>query len=86
MHSSDTHAVCRGCGLVLRGKPDWAGGHAYHPETGERCPRTFYGGYVCSRNCDFKASVEQLASMPGCHGAKYPDGGAMQKIRENWGY
>lgn len=84
MHSSDTHAVCRGCGQVLNGKPYHMGGHAYHPETGKRCPSNHYGGFVCSRQCDWKASVEQLDSMPGCMGARRPSCCAMATINRNW--
>lgn len=28
-HCTDTQAVCRGCGLKLRGSPSWKGGLAY---------------------------------------------------------
>jgi hypothetical protein len=65
MHSSDENAVCRGCGVVLKGKPYWRGGNAYHPRTGEKCKINHYGGYVCSRSCDFRSSLELERSMPG---------------------
>lgn len=64
---SDTEAVCRGCGKVLRGKPYSMGGSAYDPVTGERAKHNHFGGYVCSRGCDHRASLEQERSMPG-HG------------------
>jgi len=60
-------AVCRGCGRKLNGKPYHMGGHAYDPETKKRCPSNFYGGYVCSHNCDVRAAREHENSMPG-HG------------------
>lgn len=86
MHSSDEHAVCRGCGMVLRGKPYGAGGAAYHPQTGERCPANFYGGYVCSEACDRCASLELERSMPG-HGPGQQTLGcyAQDRLRRNWG-
>lgn len=65
MYSSDEHAVCRGCGKVLRGKPYWAGGYAYDPDTGVQAKTNHYGGYVCSYYCDKRASLEQERSMPG---------------------
>ncbi|MGH8379290.1 hypothetical protein [Pseudomonas sp.] len=67
MHDcTDTQAVCRGCGLKLRGSPSWRGGVAYHPETDGEVHRCHYGGWVCSRRCDIKACVELEGTMPGC--------------------
>ena len=63
---SDTQAVCRGCGKLLNGNPFWKGGSAYDPQTRERAKANFYGGWVCSRQCDYKAAMEQERSMPGC--------------------
>lgn len=84
MHRGDEIAVCRGCGRELKGKPYGMGGDAYHPVTGERCPKNHYGGFVCSEECDRRASVEQHASMPGCRGARTPDQGAAKTIARNW--
>lgn len=64
---SDEVATCRGCGRVLRGKPYWAGGSAFDPKTGEQAKVNHYGGYVCSPQCDHRASLELEQSMPG-HG------------------
>lgn len=85
MHSSDEHAVCRGCGMVLKGKPYWAGGSAYHPRTNERCPVNHFGGFVCSEDCDRKASLEQERSMPG-HGYKQQTLGQAEaaSLKRNW--
>ena len=58
-------AKCRGCGKVLVGTPYYKGGHAYDPKTMERCPVNFYGGYVCSKQCDVKICLEMSSSMPG---------------------
>lgn len=82
MHNSDTQAVCRGCGRVLRGKPYFMGGFAYHPITGKRCPANFFGGFVCSEQCDRKASLEQEQSMPG-HGTtqRYP---SQESLYKGW--
>lgn len=81
---SDEQATCRGCGMVLRGKPYYMGGHAFHPRTGEQCKVNHYGGFVCSEQCDRNASVRQHASMPGCAGATRPDCYAAERIRRNW--
>jgi len=77
-------AVCRGCGRVLRGRPYHEGGRAFHPDTGKECPINHYGGFVCSQACDYRASVNQHASMPGCMGARKPDCYAAERIRRNW--
>lgn len=66
-HASDEYAVCRGCGKRLNGKPFWAGGFAYDPQTKKEAKTCFYGGYVCSKSCDYKASLELEQTMPG-HG------------------
>jgi hypothetical protein len=81
----DEVATCRGCGLVLRGKPYWAGGRAYHPDHGRECMKNYYGGFVCSRGCDVRAALELEQSMPG-HGLKQTSVGAdaMRRIISNW--
>jgi len=84
MNHSETKAVCRGCGLELKGGPYHKGGQAHHPRTGKQCPVNHYGGFVCSRECDWRASVEQVASMPGCGSAKLPDCYAAERIKRNW--
>lgn len=78
-------AVCRGCGKQLKGKPYYMGGSAYHPVTNERCPANYYGGFVCSENCDYNASLELERSMPG-HGPSQKSLGqsAANHLRNNW--
>lgn len=65
---SEETATCRGCGIVLDGKPYYMGGSAYHPRTRERVLTNFYGGYVCSQSCDRNAAMDLEASMPGSGG------------------
>ena len=65
---SEEKATCRGCGLVLNGKPYYMGGHAYHPRTGNRCHANHYGGFVCSEVCDRRATLEHEQTMPGHSG------------------
>ena len=77
-------AICRGCRQVLRGKAYCLGGSAYHPRTGERCKVNHYGGFVCSPECDRKASLEQLRDMPNCGGAAHMDCYAAASQRANW--
>ncbi len=78
-------ATCRNCGMALRGKPYFMGGSAYHPKTNEQCKVNFYGGYVCSRTCDFMASLKLEQTMPG-HGCRQTDIGcyAREHLERNW--
>lgn len=82
---SDEVATCRGCRMVLKGKPYSAGGLAYHPRTNEQAKVNFYGGYVCSPECDFKSSLELERTMPG-HSYTQRDIGtfARQSLNRNW--
>lgn len=45
-------AECRGCGMELKGTPYYQGRPAYHPKTGNQCNVSFWGGFICSDNCD----------------------------------
>lgn len=81
---ADEVATCRGCGMVLRGKPYYMGGSAVHPRTGKQCKVNHYGGFVCSYQCDYNACVRQHSSMPGCGTATSPDTYARQTLRRNW--
>jgi hypothetical protein len=78
-------AICRGCGRRLKGQDYRYGQPAYIPETNERAKVNFYGGFVCSRACDYRASLVQEQSMPGgfmhnpilsCY--------AQQSLERNW--
>lgn len=79
-------AECRGCGKALRGKPYHMGGDAYLPDTNERAKVNHYGGFVCSRTCDFNASLALERSMPG-HGfsQKRLSCYAQEALKRNWG-
>jgi hypothetical protein len=82
---SEEVAVCRGCGGVLKGSPYANGGYAYHPVTGDQCKSNFYGGWVCSRNCDFRASLELERTMPGHSGDQQRLGCfAQEALSRNW--
>lgn len=79
-------AECRHCRAPLNGKPYHLGGVAYLPHpSGRRAPVNYYGGYVCSRRCDVRASLELEQSMPG-HGfsQREPSREAMRRIESNW--
>ena len=84
MHHSDEHAVCRGCGLVLIGKPYHMGGSAFHATTRERAKANHFGGFVCSETCDRRAHLEQEASMPGHAGQSRLSYQDSEKISRKW--
>ena len=80
-------AECRGCGKTLSGKPYYTGGNAYDPVTGKQAKVNFYGGYVCSRECDYRASLALEQSMPGHRGQRSLHRGseAARRIAASWG-
>lgn len=81
----DETVKCRHCGLKLNGQPYFMGGSAYHPRTGERCKVNHYGGYVCSRECDYRASLDLERTMPGHTGAQVRLGSfAQSSFDANW--
>lgn len=77
-------ATCRGCGRGLNGEPYYKGKPAYHPDTGERCPVNFYGGFACSEGCDRHVLYEMESSFPGAGKATSLSSGATQQLRANW--
>ena len=82
-------AECRGCGKALRGKPYYMGGSAYLPlsEGGGQAKVNFYGGFVCSRECDYRSSLRLEQTMPGHAGQKslHPCSEAARRIASAWG-
>lgn len=83
-HDSDDKAVCRGCGIELRGKPYWAGGSAYRLDNGKRALINHFGGYVCSETCDRRAYLDLESSMPGHGGQQKLDYQTSKRITEKW--
>lgn len=68
-------ATCRGCHTILVdyfGQPAKAyhtgNTLAYHPRTQKPVKSCYYGGFVCSRECDHRACLRLERSMPG-HGS-----------------
>lgn len=82
-------AECRHCRKPLIGKDYCLGGAAYVPDAqgrpGKRAPSSYYGGYVCSEQCDRATALELEQSMPG-HGWSQkrlgPD--AERRVISNW--
>lgn len=83
-------ASCRGCGRVLIGRNYCFGGRAYVPRAdgchGIEAKVNYYGGFVCSRSCDYRSSLELEESMPGHAGQRSlsPNSPAMRHIELNW--
>ena len=81
----DSVATCRWCRRELNGKPYYMGGSAFDPKTNERCKINFYGGSVCSRECDFKASLALEQTMPGHSGREQTIScHAQNSLANNW--
>jgi hypothetical protein len=86
MGDTTPSATCRGCGRTLVGKPYYMGGSAYVPgHKLEPARVNFYGGFVCSEDCDRSASLELERTMPG-HGWDQArlTGPAADHLRRNW--
>lgn len=77
-------ALCRGCRKILNGKPYYKGGQAYIPITGEKAPSNFYGGFVCSEQCDIRVCLEMSSSMPGAGKAHSLNSIERKSILDNW--
>lgn len=75
---------CRSYGRALLGSPYYTGKPAFHPETKQQLPSNYYGGWVCSYECDRRASFEQESSFPRAGKALSLSSGASQKLKINW--
>lgn len=84
MNETKEVATCRGCGRSLIGEPYYTGKGALIPETRERAPSNFYGGYVCSYHCDYRVCIEMESSFPGTGIAKRLGSGSAAQIARNW--
>jgi hypothetical protein len=79
-------AECRWCRRELDGQPFHMGGHPpWDPVNRRSVKRNWYGGWVCSSECDWRASLELECSMPG-HGSGQTKLGqaAAEHHRRNW--
>lgn len=85
MSEADEVAECRGCRCELRGKPYYMGGSAYRLDNGKQAKVNHYGGFVCSPECDFRASLQLEQTMPG-HDAQQHSLGcyARAAYERNW--
>lgn len=85
----EDRATCRNCGRVLLGRNYCYGGRAGIPDADGRylrdAPRNYYGGYVCSRSCDYRACLDLERSMPGHGWGQQSIGGqALACVNSNW--
>lgn len=81
--TTEAVAICRYCKKTLNGKPYYMGGNAYDPVTNKRCKVNFYGGFVCSEQCDKNASLELERTMPG-HSQSYLSSFSYAHFKKNW--
>ena len=72
---------CRNCKIELKG----SGPHyLVHPRTGERCRENFFGGAVCSKECDIEAVRAMELSMPGGGYSRNISLNRQQEINRKW--
>lgn len=76
-------ATCRGCGKALRGEPYYKGKPAFL-ENGRQAKTCHYGGFVCSYDCDYQATLELEESMPGHAGQKRLDPNFAARLSRKW--
>lgn len=85
--AAEEKAYCRGCGRELKGRAYHTGGIAYIPETWERAKLNFYGGWVCSYDCDLRSSLRVEQTMPGHEASQQRLGlgsPAWISLKNNW--
>lgn len=73
---------CRHCGKALKRTTSGA----CNPDTGEEARQNHYGGWVCSRRCDYNECLDMTSSVPGAGGATRPSVYAQKQIDNNWGW
>lgn len=73
---------CRNCRKDLAGSTKSM--YAYNPITKEPAKWNFYGGWVCSRQCDIQACKELESSMPGAGFCKHISSPAQRQVNINW--
>lgn len=64
------NSECRGCGKKLNGDGSQMSS-VYDPITKEASRWNYYGGWVCSKTCDYNSSLELERSMPGHRGQQH---------------
>ncbi len=74
---------CRHCRSVLHKRS--ASSEAFVPGTTDNAKRNYYGGWVCSRECDYKACIAMEVSWGARRQSCCPNKPAMERIEFNWG-
>lgn len=76
---------CRGCGKLLNGDGS-QGSSVYDPDTKKEAKWNYYGGWVCSKQCDYNSSLELERSMPGHMGQNRLSLGSTSynSVETNW--
>lgn len=58
--------------------------YAYDPVTKKPAKWNFYGGWVCSEQCDKQACLDMESSFPGAGRATSLSSCAKQQVDKNW--
>jgi len=77
--------TCRGCGKTLNGDGSQMNSVS-DPDTRKDAKWNHYGGWVCSKQCDYNSSLELERSMPGHMGQKNLsiNSPAYLSVERNW--
>jgi len=79
------HSECRGCGKYLVGDGSQYNS-VYDPDTRKDAKWNYYGGWVCSKKCDYDSSLALERSMPGHMGQRNLSIGSesYKSVERNW--
>lgn len=78
--SNEIHQ-CRNCKTLISLSST---GYAEVVSTKKKAKWNWYGGWVCSRNCDEKASMDLQSSMPHAGVCKSLTGATAESVKRNW--
>jgi hypothetical protein len=83
--ATQKQSECRGCGKKLNGDGSQGNG-VYDPDTKIAAKWNHYGGWVCSKQCDYNSSLELERSMPGHMGQQSLSIGSVsyKSVERNW--
>jgi hypothetical protein len=86
MATVEETAECRRCKRKLKGRPYYTGNlYAVVPGTMQEARINYYGGFVCSRECDYYACLDLERTMPGHSLSKTTiTSQARAKVEQNW--
>lgn len=76
-----TNDKCRNCRTPITEKSNT---YAIVDSTKKEAKQNFYGGWVCSPQCDRQACLDLKSDMPGAGRATSLNSSEEKKMRSNW--